>query len=76
MRQLSRLMSARTMRRTTFAAACALAGGSRVVDPQATASAIFAVKQQVESIGARFLPVAGDVANLEIHEGMLSAVLA
>ena len=34
MRQLSRLMSARTMRRTTFAAACALAGGSRVVAAQ------------------------------------------
>ena len=41
-----------------------IAGGSRVVDPQAMASAIFAVKQQVESTGARFLPVAGDVANL------------
>lgn len=52
-----------------------IAGGSRVVDPQAAASAIFEVKQQVESTGARFLPVAGDVANLDAHEGMLSAVI-
>ena len=34
MRQLSRLMSARAMRLTTLAAACALAGGSRAVAAQ------------------------------------------
>jgi len=52
-----------------------LAGNSRNFEPQNTASGLFEVKQQVEKLGAAFLPMQGDVSSLEDHQHMLKSIL-
>ena len=52
-----------------------VAGNSRILDPQNTASGIFEVQRRVAELGATFLPVQGDVARLDDHEPMLAAVV-
>lgn len=52
-----------------------LAGNSRVFDSQSGATGIFEVKQRVEESGATFLPIQGDISNLEDHERMTQLVL-
>lgn len=48
-----------------------IAGNSRVLDPSNLADGIFEVKQAVESLSGRFLPVRGDVSNLDDHDRMI-----
>jgi NAD(P)-dependent dehydrogenase (short-subunit alcohol dehydrogenase family) len=52
-----------------------IAGVARRLAANATASGLFEVQRRVEQAGALFLPVRGDVANLEEHEQMVSAVV-
>jgi NAD(P)-dependent dehydrogenase (short-subunit alcohol dehydrogenase family) len=52
-----------------------LAGNSRNLDDENTASGIFEVKARVEELGADFLPVKGDVSVLDDHERMLELIL-
>ena len=52
-----------------------LAGNSRVCDPQNADSGIFEVKRKVEELGAAFLPVPGDIAELDHHDRMLAQTL-
>jgi NAD(P)-dependent dehydrogenase (short-subunit alcohol dehydrogenase family) len=52
-----------------------LAGNSRTLDPQNTASGLFEVKAQAEKRGAAFLPLQGDIASLADHERMVESIL-
>ena len=52
-----------------------LAGNSRNFEPHNTESGIFEVKQRIEELGARFLPLQGDVSSLDDHERMLQLLL-
>jgi NAD(P)-dependent dehydrogenase (short-subunit alcohol dehydrogenase family) len=52
-----------------------LAGNARVLEPHNTESGLFEVKQRIEELGAKFLPIRGDVASLEDHGLMLDAIL-
>jgi len=52
-----------------------IAGNSRALDRNNLVDGIFEVKQAVESLGGRFLPVQGDVSNLEDHERMIQEAL-
>jgi 3-oxoacyl-[acyl-carrier protein] reductase len=45
-------------------------------EPRNRKKGLFEVKERVEELGRRFLPVAGDVARLEDHDRMLDAVVA
>ena len=52
-----------------------VAGNSRRFDPQAPNAGLAEVQQRVQELGRRFLPVPGDVAQLDKHAAMLQAVL-
>ncbi len=52
-----------------------VAGNSRRFDPQAPNTGLAEVQQRVQELGRRFLPVPGDVADLDNHATMLQAVL-
>jgi 3-oxoacyl-[acyl-carrier protein] reductase len=52
-----------------------VAGNSRAFDSSDRTSGIFEVKERIEELGARFLPLQGDVGVLEDHERMLATVL-
>ena len=52
-----------------------LAGNSRTFEPDNTAKGLFEVKQQVEKLGATFLPLQGDISSLADHEYMLESIL-
>ena len=52
-----------------------LAGNSRTLEPQDVERGIFEVKQRAEELGARFLPVQGDISRLADHERMLGVAL-
>jgi len=52
-----------------------IAGCATKADPANTESGLYEVKQHVERAGCRFLPVAGDIANLDDHPRMLREVL-
>jgi len=49
-------------------------GNSRVIDPSDTVHGIFEVKNRVEELGSRFLPVEGDVSDLQTHSRMLEQI--
>ena len=51
-----------------------IAGASRTVDPRNFGSGIVEAKQRVEAAGAQFLPVQGDIAQLDDHGQMIRAV--
>jgi 3-oxoacyl-[acyl-carrier protein] reductase len=52
-----------------------LAGNSRRFEPQQTAGGLSEVRQEIEKLGAAFLPLQGDIASLDDHERMLTAIL-
>ena len=52
-----------------------IAGTSRVIDSSSTSNGIFEVKQRVEELGATFLPIQGDVSELDHHELMVKTVV-
>lgn len=52
-----------------------IAGCATKADPNNEESGLFEVKKQVEEFGCRFLPVAGDIANLDDHPRMMKEVL-
>jgi NAD(P)-dependent dehydrogenase (short-subunit alcohol dehydrogenase family) len=52
-----------------------IAGNSRSFDPQDTESGIFEVKKRVEELGVDFLPIQGDVSEIEAHGSMLDQIL-
>jgi len=52
-----------------------VAGSSRTCDSSNRTTGIFEVKQSVEEFESTFLPVTGDVSNLEDHERMIEPVL-
>jgi NAD(P)-dependent dehydrogenase (short-subunit alcohol dehydrogenase family) len=52
-----------------------LAGNSRTLEPENTASGLFEVRQRAEELGAVFLPLQGDVSSREDHERMVGAIL-
>lgn len=52
-----------------------IAGCATKADPANTESGLFEVKLRVEELGSRFLPVAGDMANLDDHPRMVDEVL-
>jgi len=52
-----------------------IAGNSRLLDPNNSLDGIFEVKHSVESLGGRFLPVKGDVSNLEDHDRMIGEAI-
>jgi len=54
----------------------AVAGCDIVFDPGNAAAGLFEVKAAVEALGAAFLPVAGDVADLAAHDEILGAVMS
>ncbi len=51
-----------------------LAGSARGFEPTDTTRGLFEVRQRVEELGARLLPLQGDVAALDDHERMLAAI--
>jgi len=53
-----------------------VAGIDIVFEPRNTKKGLFEVKGEVEKLGRRFLPVAGDIARVEDHDRMLDAVVA
>ena len=53
-----------------------LAGVSRSLDPNNSDNGIHEVKRRIEELGARFLPVQGDVSQLDHHPRILDTVLA
>jgi NAD(P)-dependent dehydrogenase (short-subunit alcohol dehydrogenase family) len=52
-----------------------VAGIDIVFEPRNTKKGLFEVKGEVEKLGRRFLPVAGDIARVEDHDRMLDAVV-
>lgn len=52
-----------------------IAGVARSFDPDNIENGLFEVKGCVEAAGAHFLPVQGDIADLEAHDRILSQVL-
>jgi 3-oxoacyl-[acyl-carrier protein] reductase len=52
-----------------------LAGNSRGFNPQDTTKGLFEVKQRVEELSARFLPLQGDISSFDDHEHMLTSIL-
>jgi len=52
-----------------------LAGNSRSFEPQETERGIFEVKRRIEELGANFLPLQGDVSQLEDHARMLDLIV-
>lgn len=52
-----------------------VAGIDIVFDPRNREKGLFEVKEKVEKLGRRFLPIAGDVARLEDHDRMLDAAV-
>ena len=52
-----------------------IAGCATKADPANTESGLYEVKKHVEKAGCRFLPVAGDIADLDDHPRMLREVL-
>ncbi len=52
-----------------------IAGCATKADPANTESGLYEVKHHVEKAGCRFLPVAGDIANLDDHPRMFHEVL-
>jgi NAD(P)-dependent dehydrogenase (short-subunit alcohol dehydrogenase family) len=52
-----------------------IAGCATKADPANTESGLYEVKARIEEAGQRFLPVAGDIANLDDHPRMLHEVL-
>jgi 3-oxoacyl-[acyl-carrier protein] reductase len=52
-----------------------IAGGATSYEPDDRQSRLGEVQTRVEESGAAFLPVVGDIARLEAHQGMLDAVL-
>jgi len=53
----------------------AVAGCDIVFEPDNKKSGLFEVRDSVTKLGGRFLPVRGDVAALDEHDGILQAVL-
>lgn len=53
-----------------------IAGLSTRPDPSNTETGLYAVKREAETLGVRFLPLAGDVADLEGHERILDELYA
>ncbi len=53
-----------------------IAGVDIVYEPENKKSGLFEVKERVEEIGSAFIPVRGDIANLEEHQRILEEVLA
>ena len=53
-----------------------VAGIDIVFEPRNTKKGLFEVKSEVEKLGRRFLPVAGDIARVEDHDRMLDAAVA
>jgi len=54
---------------------CDIAGIDIVFEPGNTKKGLFEVKNSVERLGRRFLPVGGDIARVEDHDRMLDAVV-
>lgn len=52
-----------------------VAGIDVVYEPRNRAAGLFEVKAAAEKLGAAFLPLRGDIADLEAHDGLLAAVL-
>ena len=50
-----------------------VAGIDIVFDPRNRKKGLFEVKEKVEALGRRFLPIEGDIARLEDHDRMLDA---
>lgn len=53
-----------------------IAGVDIVYEPENDKSGLFEVKARAEEIGAEFLPVRGDIADLHTHAGILERILA
>lgn len=53
-----------------------IAGCATTADPANTTVGLYEVKARAEQTGCRFLPVAGDVSNLDNHPRMVQEVLA
>jgi NAD(P)-dependent dehydrogenase (short-subunit alcohol dehydrogenase family) len=53
-----------------------IAGIDIVFDPRNRKKGLFEVKEKVEKLGRRFLPIEGDIARLEDHDRMLDAAVA
>ncbi len=53
-----------------------IAGLATNPDPANTESGLYAVKTEVEKSGVTFLPIAGDIANLDNHQRILEETLA
>ncbi len=51
-----------------------LAGNDIIYEPENSRAGLFEVKKKAEELGAAFLPVPGDVADLKDHDRMLEAV--
>ncbi len=51
-----------------------IAGIDIVFEPRNTTAGLFEVRRKVEALGRRFLPIGGDVADLDRHELMLDGV--
>jgi len=52
-----------------------VAGIDIIFDPRNTKKGLFEVKESVERLGRRFLPVEGDIARIEEHDRMLDAAV-
>jgi NAD(P)-dependent dehydrogenase (short-subunit alcohol dehydrogenase family) len=52
-----------------------IAGNDLAFDPANTSSGLAEVKARVESLGATFEPVPGDIADLDAHQGLLDQAL-
>jgi NAD(P)-dependent dehydrogenase (short-subunit alcohol dehydrogenase family) len=50
------------------------AGVDILYEPQDTRSGLFEVKGRVEELGARFLPLGGDISSIEDHESFLEQI--
>jgi NAD(P)-dependent dehydrogenase (short-subunit alcohol dehydrogenase family) len=53
-----------------------IAGNGRTLDPANKEKGLYEVKTRVEELGARFLPVQGDVSNLEDHSRIVGETLS
>lgn len=53
-----------------------LAGSARGFDPADTTRGLLEVKQRVEELGGRFLPLQGDVAALDDHDRIIDGIYA
>src|SRR5262245_7246863 len=53
-----------------------VAGNGRILDPANSEKGLYEVKRRVEEVGARFLPVQGDVSNLKDHSRILDETLS